>query len=90
MVATGLKLVQPMTRADVEAALRDVEAACSCETANLLKAVFAGFQLLADGARLRTEIVNGVDEAGKACLFLVVRFPEAGQGGGAIPGDGLG
>ncbi len=76
-----LKLAQVVTHADVDAALRDVEAACSTETANLLRAVFCGFRLLANGAHLATEIVSGSDEAGKACMFLVMRFPDADPSG---------
>jgi len=72
-----LKLAQVVTHADVDAALQDVETACSMETANLLRAVFCGFRLLADGAHLATEIVSGNDEAGKACMFLVIKFPDA-------------
>jgi len=71
-----VKLAQVVSQVDVDAALRDVEAACSIETANLLRAVFAGFCLLANGARLATDLAHGTDEQGKACLFLIVRFPD--------------
>lgn len=76
MVTPTVKLAQRVTDADVEAALQDVDAACSCETANLLRAVFKGFRVLASGVRLATDIVTGIDEAGKTSLFLVMRFPE--------------
>ena len=79
-----LKLAQVVTQADVDAALQDVEAACSTETANLLRAVFAGFRLLADGAHLATDLVSGTDEAGKTCLFLVMRFPDAHPPGSPV------
>ena len=72
-----IQLAHVVMAADVDAALQDVEAACSVETANLLRAVFAGFRLLSDGAHLATDLVSGTDEAGKACLFLVIRFPDA-------------
>lgn len=77
MVTNKLQLAHVVTHADVDAALQDVEAACSVETANLLRAVFAGFRLLAGGAQLATEIASGTDELGKQCLFLVMRFPDA-------------
>lgn len=74
-----IQLAQVVTLTDVDAALQDVEAACSTETANLLRAVFRGFQLLSEGAHLDTQIVNGMDESGKQCLFLVIRFPDGSE-----------
>lgn len=91
MAGQKIQLAQVVTFADVDAALQDVEAACSIETANLLRAVFCGFRLLSDGARLATEIVAGSDEKGQQCLFLVLRFPDLEWGGGkAVSGDGRG
>ena len=69
-----MKLSNVIMPADVEAALADVEASCSAETANLLRAVFGGFQVLAQGVGAPAELVHGADEEGKAHLYLVIKF----------------
>ena len=69
-----LKLASVIMPADVEAALADVEASCSVETANLLRAVFGGFRVLAQGVGAPAELVHGADEEGKAHLYLVIKF----------------
>lgn len=78
-----LKLANVIMPADVEAALADVEASCSVETANLLRAVFGGFRVLAQG--VGAELVHGADEEGKAHLYLVIKFagsPDLGSTSG--------
>ncbi len=72
-----MRLAQVVTPADMDAALRDVESACGAETANLLRAVFDGFQVLAQGVHVPAELVHGVDEEGKTHLYLVMKFEEA-------------
>jgi len=67
-----LKLAHVIMPADVEAALADVESGCSVETATLLRAVFGGFRVLAQG--VGAQLVHGADEEGKAHLYLVMRF----------------
>ena len=69
-----LKLAKVIMPADVEVALADVEASCSAETANLLRAVFGGFRVLAQGVGAPAELVHGTDEEGKAHLYLVMKF----------------
>jgi hypothetical protein len=78
-----LKLANVIMPADMEAALADVEAGCSVETADLLRAVFGGFRVLAQG--VGAELVHGADEEGKAHLYLVIKFdgsPDLGSTSG--------
>lgn len=77
-------LAHIVSHADIDAALRDVESACSIETANLLRATFAAFRLLSNGAHLETNLAHGTDEQGKSRVFLVMRFPDADVAGPAL------
>ena len=75
-----LRLAHPVSPMDVEAALADVETSCSAETANLLRAVFDGFRVLAQGVHGPAELVSGLDEDGKTHLYLVMKFDDSKRG----------
>lgn len=83
-MAGTIRLAHLITRDDVDAALRDVESACSIETANLFRALSDRFRLLADGACLATDLAYGTDENGQTCLFLLLRYPDASAAGQAM------
>lgn len=76
-----LKLAHPIASVDIEASLAKVEAGCGVETANLLRAVFKGFHIMAQGAGVPAELISGTDDDGKTCLYLVMKFDSDGRNG---------
>ena len=65
-----------VTEQEILDALAEVRAKCDAETANLLTAVFRGFQSLARCADIEAEILHQVEPDGKSVVQLVIRFTE--------------
>lgn len=73
----GERITQRVVKAEVEASLRRIEDGRAGRTdADLLRALFDGFNSLVQVIGVEIELASGTDRGGRPCFYLMMLYPE--------------
>lgn len=76
-IPAGEQVTRRVVKAEVEAALRRIEDGRARRTdADLLRALFDGFNSLVQVIGVEIELASGTDRGGRPCFYLMMLYPE--------------